>query len=142
MRLPSTNGGTTGTTGKFRLNASNTFSGTATISGASLGVGIPRALELNNVNALQNATLDTGASGNQAVAFIFTGTTYNIGALTGSDDLDITGNNTISVGSKAVDTVFSGAIGNSAGTGSLTKVGGNALIFSGSNGCTGGTTIT
>ncbi len=135
-------GGTTGTTGKFRLNAANTFSGTATISGASLGVGGTLALELNNVNALQNATLDTGASGNQAVTFILTGTTYNIGALTGSDDLDITGNNTISVGSKAVDTVFSGAIGNSAGTGSLTKVGGNALTLSGSNSYTGGTTIT
>ena len=132
--------GNASTAGKFRLSAANTFSGTATISASSGGGAL--SLELNHINALQNATLNTGTSGNQAVKFILTGTTYNIGALAGADALDITGSNTISVGAKAVDSIFSGAIGNSSGTANLTKVGGNTLELSGDNNYSGATAIT
>ena len=90
------------------------------------------------MDALQNATLNTGASGSQQVTFIVAGNnTYNIGALTGSDDLAI-GANTISVGSKAVDTTFSGAI---SGTGGLTKVGANTLTLYAANTYRGTTVI-
>ena len=126
-------GGSDGGLGTNTLGAANTFSGTATTT-AGLGT-----LALNHVNALQNATLNTGASsGSQQVTFIVAGNnTYNIGALTGADDLAL-GGNTISVGSKAVDTTFSGVI---SGTGGLTKVGGNKLTLSGANSYAGNTTI-
>jgi fibronectin-binding autotransporter adhesin len=116
------------------LGAANTFSGTMLVTGTGGG-----GLALAHVNALQNATLDTGsATASRAVTFTAAGTnTYNIGALQGADDLAI-GANTLSVGAKAVDTSFSGAI---SGTGGLTKVGTNALTLSGSNSYTGTTTI-
>ena len=120
--------------GTTRLNAANTFSGTA-LTAPNLGT-----LALGNVNALQNATLDTGsASGSQAVTFIVAGNnTYNLGALTGSDDLAI-GGNTISVGTKAGDTIFSAIISGSSGK--LTKVGANKLTLGAANSYDGLTTI-
>ena len=86
--------------------------------------------------------LNTGTSGTQAVKFILTGTTYNIGPLTAGDALDITRNNTISVGAKAVDSIFSGAIGNGSHNANLTKVGGNKLELSADNSYIGATAIT
>ena len=115
-----------------KLSAANTFSGTATTT-ANIG-----NLALNNVNALQNATLDTGATGSQAVTFAVAGTnTYNIGALAGSDALAI-GGNTISVGAKAVDTTFAADI---SGGGGLTKVGGNSLTLSAATSFSGATAV-
>ena len=65
--LSATVGGNGG--GVSTLTAANTFSGTAT---TTLNRG---TLALANVNALQNATLDTGASaGSQAVTFTVAGT--------------------------------------------------------------------
>ena len=120
-------------TGTVSLGAANSFSGVATVT-AGLGT-----LALNNVNALQNATLDTGASGLQAVTFTVGGNnTYNIGALTGSDDLAI-GANTISIGSKAGDSTFNAAIAGSGG--GLTKVGSDKLTLSGANSYSGATTV-
>jgi autotransporter-associated beta strand protein len=96
-------------------------------------------LTLNHVNALQNATLDTGASGSQSVTFGVAGdNTYNIGALTGSDALAI-GANTISVGVKTVDTTFSAVISGSGGK--LTKVGANKLTLATSPTYDGLTTV-
>ena len=124
-------GGSDDGLGTTRLGAANTFSGTATVNFGTLA--------LTNVDALQNATLDTGASGSQQVTFIVAGNnTYNIGALTGSDTLAI-GANTISVGNKAVDTTFSAAISGSGG--GLTKVGNNTLTLSGANSYSGATTV-
>jgi fibronectin-binding autotransporter adhesin len=121
-------------TGTTRLSAANTFTGTATTA-PNLGT-----LALNHVNALQNATLDTGATaGSQQVTFVLAGNnTYNLGALTGSDALAI-GGNTISVGAKAVDTAFSAAI--SGAGGSLTKVGVNKLTLDGASTYDGVTTV-
>jgi autotransporter-associated beta strand protein len=116
------------------LGAANTFNGTMLVTGTGGG-----GLALAHVNALQNATLDTGsATASRAVTFTAAGTnTYNIGALQGADDLAI-GANTISVGAKAVDTTFSGAI---SGTGGLTKSGSGKLTLTANNPYTGVTNI-
>jgi len=121
-------GGSTSAAGKFRLSGDNTFNGTATINPSSGGGNI--VLELNHGNALKSATLNTGSTGNQSVTFVVSGNnTYNVGALTGSDDLAITNSNTLSVGAKAVDTTFSG---NLTGSGNFTKTGSNSLTLDGS----------
>ncbi len=122
-------------TGTVTLGAANTFSGNVT---QNLGT-----LALNNLNALQNATLDTGFSGTQTVTFIVAGTnTYNIGSLAGSDALAL-GANTISLGSKAGSASFAADI---TGAGGLTKTGSNstqiltaATSYSGATSITGGT---
>jgi fibronectin-binding autotransporter adhesin len=126
-------GGSDNALGVVTLGAANTFTGTAT---TTLNLG---TIALTNVNALQSATLDTAASGIQAVTFVVPGNnTYNIGALTGSDDLAI-GGNTISVGSKAIDTTFSGVI--TGASGKVIKTGSNKLTLSGTNTFTGGVEI-
>ena len=130
-------GALTGTNGLGTVilgTANSSFTGTATTT-ATFGT-----LALNNVNALQAATLDTGASsGVQAVTFTVASTnTYNIGALTGSDALAI-GGNTLSVGAKLVDTTFSAAISGTGGK--LTKVGANKLTLATSPTYDGLTTI-
>ena len=119
--------------GITRLGAANTFTGVA-LTTQNIGT-----LALNNVNALQAATLDTGVSGSQQVTFILAGdNTYNVGALQGSDALAL-GANTLSVGAKAVDTIFSGVI--SGVGGKLTKVGNNILTLDAANTYDGLTTI-
>lgn len=124
-------------TGTVTLGVANTFSGTATTA-QNLG-----SLALNNLDALQNATLDTGLSGSQGVTFVVAGTnTYNIGSLTGSDVLSL-GANSISLGNKAGSSSFGADI---AGTGGLTKTGSSstqiltaATSYSGATSITGGT---
>jgi autotransporter-associated beta strand protein len=133
-----------GTVSNFTVNITGsrsvTFSGANTFDGTLLATGTGGGgLALGHVNAVQNATLDTGSTtASRAVTFTAAGTnTYNIGALQGADDLDI-GANTLSVGAKAVDTSFTGAI---SGSGGLTKVGANKLTLSGTNTYAGATTI-
>jgi len=108
-------GGSDNGNGTTILGAANTFTGSATTT-TNLGT-----LALGNLNALQNATLNTGAAaGTQAVTFTVAGTnTYNIGGLAGSDPLAL-GGNTISVGAKAGSHSFAADIN---GSGGLTKVG-------------------
>lgn len=128
-------GGADTATGTTTLGAANSFSGTVTTT-QNLGT-----LALNHVDALQNATLDTAASGTQAVTFVVSGSnTYNIGALQGADALNI-GSNTISIGSKTASTNYSGAI---TGSGGLTKVGSASVLeLSGNSSTTytGATTV-
>ena len=117
--------------GGARLSGANTFSGTV------LTLPNSGALALNNLNAVQNATLDTGAvAGTQSVTFSLPGT-YNIGALHGADDLAI-GASSLIIGSKSVATTFGGAI---SGTGALTKLGAASLTLAGVNTYNGNTTI-
>ena len=130
-------GAITGATGLGTVSlgtANPSFTGTAT---TTLNLG---TLSLGNVDALQNATLNTGAAaGTQQVTFVAAGTnTYNIGALSGADNLDNTGN-TLSIGAKAADTAFSAVI---TGAGGLTKVGSNSLTLSGANNYSGATMVT
>jgi len=117
--------------GVVRFSVANTYSGTTTInSGATL--------ELANVNALQNTTLDTGTSGSQVVSFTVAGAnTYNIGAIQGGDTLDF-GNNTISVGANNASTSFTGTLAGSGG--SLIKAGTGTLTLSGASSSYDGTT--
>jgi autotransporter-associated beta strand protein len=129
-------GGSDNGQGITRLGAANTFSGNAT---TTQNTGI---LSLGHVDALQNATLNTGLTGTQSVTFTAAGTTYNIGAITGSDTLSI-GANTISVGNKAGSSSFGADI---TGTGGLTKTGSSstqtltaATSYSGATSITGGT---
>lgn len=120
--------------GTTTLTAANTFSGTATNT-TNRGT-----LALGNTAALQNATLNTGASaGTQTVTFTVPGNnTYQIGALEGADPLAI-GANTLSIGSKAVDTTFSAVISGSGG--SLTKTGSAKLTLNAANTYDGNTSI-
>ena len=113
------------------LSAANTFGGIALVEAGTL--------RLDHIDALQNATLDTGTSGAQAVTFGIAGTnTYNIGGLQGSDALAI-GDNTISVGNNNANTTFSGGI--SGAGGSLTKIGTGRLTLASANTYTGATTV-
>ena len=117
--------------GTWILSNANTFSGNTNLSAGTLG--------LANVNALQNSTLDTGASsGTKQVTFNVAGTnTYNIGGLTGLDALAI-GANTLSIGSKGTNTTYSSSI---SGAGGLTKVGAGTLTLAAVNSYTGATSI-
>lgn len=119
-------GGLTKTgSGTTTLSAANTFSGTTTLSVGTLTLG--------HVNALQNSTLDVGASGSQNLAFTGTLSTYNIGALAGADAI-LLGGNSLSVGGNDAGTTYSGTI---SGTGGLTKTGSGNLILAGANTYTG-----
>ena len=125
-------GGSDNALGVLTLGAANTFSGTMTTT-QNLGT-----LALNHFDALQNATLDTGAAGTQAVTFIAGAGTYNIGSLSGSDVLDI-GGNTLAVGTKGTSS-FSGGIAG-AGGGSLVKKGTGTFNLSGPSSYTGTTSV-
>ena len=116
--------------GTLSLAAANTLSGTTLVNSGTL--------RLDHVSALQNATLDTGTSGSQAVTFNVSGTnTYTLGGLQGSDALAI-GDNTISVGGNNASTAFSGSI---SGSGGLTKTGTGVLALAGGNLYSGSTTV-
>ena len=117
--------------GTIGFHAANTYTGDTIVNGGTLS--------LNNVNALQNSTLNTGSSGAQQVAFNVGGAnTYNIGGLKGADDLAI-GSNTISVGSNNSSNTYSGVI--SGTDGALIKVGSGTQILTSANTYTGTTTV-
>lgn len=141
--------------GTVRLNAVNPFSGTLRVMSplSTFAHPINGALQLNNLNAAQNATvtLDTTTASGTAPAMSFLNTsntgTYNIGALDNSSGYTpgLILNDTagaavaLSVGSKSVNTAFRGAL---SGLGSITKVGSaSTWTLSGANTYTGATTI-
>ncbi|MGJ8650883.1 MAG: autotransporter-associated beta strand repeat-containing protein [Opitutaceae bacterium] len=116
----------------FILEGANTHTATTTLTGdVTLGLG--------NVDALQNSTLDTGASdASKAVTFDVAGTnTYNLGGLTGADELDV-GANTVSVGDNDLSNTYNGVV---SGTGGFTKVGSGTQTFTDAQTYTGATTI-
>lgn len=127
----------TGTTNSIlELNAANTHTGTTRHGNGG-------TLRINNVNALQNSTLDTGSSGPQSVSFNVAGpNTYNLGGLTGSDNLALGGTNTISIGANNASTTYSGTLSgvnsgiSKAGTGTLTLT--NAHSYTGATGISAG----
>ncbi len=117
------------------ISGSNTFSGTFRSVTNFGGFG---TLFINNVYALQNATLDMNAADTGSVSF---STNVIIGALTGSRDLNLgTGASAraISIGNNNVSTTYSGALTNG---GSVTKIGTGTLTLNGTNTYTGKTTI-
>lgn len=118
--------------GTLNLTNANTYSGDTRIEGGMI--------VLANANALQNSTLDTGPAGTQSANLTLgEGTTYNIGGLKGSADLDLAVTN-LSVGANNQSTVFSGAL-LGAFSNNVTKVGTGTLTFAGSNTYTGTTTV-
>lgn len=142
--------------GVVQFDSANTISGTVSVvvplgAGGAVSAGIADPtlglLDINNLNALQNAmlALNPGGSGYaNVVSFnsaVNTGT-FNVGALSGSANQALTdtagGNVTLSVGS-AGSSVYSGAL---SGGGSLIMAGsGNTLTLSGANTYTGTTTV-
>ncbi len=130
--ISGTGGFTKTGTAVLNISGANTYSGDTLLNDGYLG--------LYNINAVQNSTLDTGAASNtKAVLFNPTISTYNLGGLKGSDDLDINVNS-ISVGSNNQSTTFSGAI-ISAFEGNVTKVGTGTLTYAGANTYGGATNV-
>ena len=120
--------------GNLTLAGGNTYSGGTTI--------LAGTLSLNNASALQNSTVTVSASNtllfnsnSGAIA------TFNVGGLTGSGSIGLADGNypvTLNVGGNGAGTTYSGVL---AGPGSLVKIGAGLLTLSGSNGYTGGTTV-
>ncbi len=108
------------------LGGANTFSGNTTLQAGGL--------TLNNVNALQNSTLDTGTSGRGGMMFTVAGNnTYNLGGLTGNLAL-VLGGNSLQVGSNNQSTTYAGSM---SGSGGLAKVGSGTLTLTAANSLSG-----
>ena len=107
------------------FRAANTYSGDTVLDGGNLAI--------DNVNALQNSTLDMHAAGGGTVAFNAHAT---LGGLKGSRDLDMNAR-TLSIGNNHQDTTYSGVLSN----GTLAKIGNGALTLSGDSDYTGTTTV-
>lgn len=101
--------------GTNALTGSNTFSGTVRIAQG--------ALEISNVFALQNATVDLNT--NDTGALHLRGLDAVLGGLRGERNLSF-GSSDISVGNNNQSTTFGGVL---SGTGSLTKVGSGTLTL-------------
>lgn len=143
--LANTNGGNNSLgllklgTNPLILTAANTFSGaTRTVSGGG-------TIVLGNVNALQNSTLTPGAVSTvvfgQNGTLNVTGTTFNLGGLSGGSNLVLQDNATtpnpisIVVGSNNANTTYSANLTTAAtGVSNLTKVGTGSLTLSTSSG--------
>ena len=115
----------TSSSGLAYLNAANTFSGSVR-SGWSL--------VLQNVNALQSATLDMNTNDSGTITLVNNAV---IGALVGSRNLNLNANS-ISIGNNGSNTTYSGEL---TGSGSMTKIGVGTLTLSGANSNTGSTMI-
>ncbi|MCF7838601.1 MAG: autotransporter-associated beta strand repeat-containing protein [Candidatus Marinimicrobia bacterium] len=122
--------------GNVRLSAANTFTGD-TVWTYPTSIGGVGGLELYNTHALQNSTLDVGASDQTGgrVEFIAAGT-HVVGGLTGGRDVDLDGK-TVQFGNNNASTTYSGAIDN----GALGKIGTGTLTLSGASIYTGNTTV-
>ena len=128
--ISGTGGLTYNSGGTLELTAANTFTG-ATRAQSGL-------LNLGNVNALQNSTLDMNGSDSGTIGFTAAGTnTYTLGGLQGSRNL-ASAANSLSVGGNGASTTYSGGLSS---TGSLTKTGTGTLTLSGSNSISGGAAI-
>lgn len=116
--------------GSQTLSGANTFNGTVQTSAGTLILG--------NVNALQNAKLDTlyGASG--TIAFGLAGNnTYKLGGLFGNKAIAL-GGNSLNISTANGSTFYDGDL---TGAGSLIKSGTDTLTLRGNNTFTGSVTI-
>src|SRR5262249_34132945 len=137
--------------GTVRLSASNGYSGTITVVGASgTTASVTNGfLQLNNLNAVQNATVTLNTTGTApALTFLNTSNTgtYIMGALaSGANNpalvLNDTAGSAVTLnvgGNNAATTTYGGTI---SGSGSLIKSGTGMLVLSASSSYTGTTTI-
>lgn len=140
-------------TGVVKLSAANPYSGTMTVSsgtnaanGSVIASQINRMLQLNNVDALSNATLNliAGPAAQNLVSFASGANTapFKLGALAGvsAQALTDTAGSSVAliVGSKNVNSTYSGIL---SGGGSLTKVGSGTLTLLGAHSFSGNTTV-
>lgn len=134
-------------TGVVRLDAANPYGGTISVSNGVNNIIASvtnRILQLNNLNALSNATLNLAATGTNPVSFAAGANTgaFNIGALTGKSRQALTDTEgsavTLSIGANNASGAFAGSL---IGTGALVKVGSGVLTLSGVNGYSGGTMV-
>ena len=134
-------------TGVVQLSAANPYGGTITVTNANSGYvasTVSRILQLNNLNALSNATLNLTATVANPLSFsnaVNTGA-FNLGALSGSSGqtlTDTTGSPVaLSVGGNNASTTLSNVL---SGSGSLVKVGSGTLKLAGTNTYNGNTTV-
>lgn len=142
---PNINAG--GDTGVVKLSAPNPYSGIITVSSGSgniIASPVNRILQLNDLNALSNATLNLVSAQASPVSFVSGVNTgpFKLGALSGNASQTLTDTAgspvVLSVGGNNASTVYSGAL---TGAGSLVKTGAGTLTLAGANTYTGGTTI-
>src|SRR5690242_11214220 len=134
-------------TGVTTLSAANPYGGTTTVTNADNNVvasAVYRILQLNNLNALSNATLNLVATAVNPMSFsdAVNSAAFNVGGLSGTSSQalsDTVGNAvTLSVGGNNTSSTYSGAL---TGGGSLVKAGTSTLTLSGENTFSGVTTI-
>ena len=112
--------------GTLTLAAPNTYSGNTLVTGGTLAVANPAALQLS--------TLDTSGAGTVSFGYVPTAT---LGGLTGPGAINLA-SAAVSVGNNNSSTTYSGAL---AGSGSFAKIGSGTLILTGSNTYFGGTSV-
>jgi len=132
------------TLGLVKLSGTNTFTGDTRVYSGTLLLGGGGTTSL----ALQNSTLNLGASDTGAVGFGLSTTTTitaaTLGGLAGSRDLALRNMAstpaavTLSVGNNNQSTTYSGAL---SGSGSLIKIGTGTLSLTGISTYTGATTV-
>ena len=119
--------------------------GTLSLSGSGSFTGATRiadgTLELANVVALAGSTLDMNAADAGTLALSLTGTTYAVGGLKGTRNIDV-GGNVFAAGGNGESTTYDGVI---SGAGGYTKTGTGTMVltstqaYAGTTGVNGGT---
>ncbi len=105
--------------GTLSLNAENTYTGNTRVTAGTLTLG--------HASAIAGSTLDLAAADAGTVAF-GAPTTYTLGGLEGTRDLNM-GGNTLAMGANGQSTEYGGSLSN----GSLVKTGAGTLTLSGTN---------
>jgi autotransporter-associated beta strand protein len=113
--------------GVIELSAANTYSGVTYLTNSG-------TFELNNIDAIQNSTLDLGT--NYTTVSFLAGGTYVFGGLQDSGNLNM-GSKLIQIGNNNASTTYSGVMS----SGTVTKIGTGMLTLLGANSFTGPTTI-
>jgi hypothetical protein len=117
-----------GTGGDVRFNNELSLLGTLTVNGPSPGFGGGR-IYLGDADALNQATLVTVA-GMRGIDFDPAIKVFSLGALKGDGNIDLKGK-LLRVGIVSTDTLYSGSLSDSAGTGGLIKCGSGTLTLTG-----------